>query len=185
MSLVFCTSNDIKFESAQFACQEFGVELERASHEVDEVQSEDPQYILSQKIIAMYKKIQKPLVVSDDSWSIPALNGFPGPYMKSVNHWFSGQDWVNLMLGHKDKRIFLIARLAYIDSDEVVTTFEETYERKFLEKASSRPGVPILQATSFPDSDIPNNERQADDPRGYHSQRKVWADFLNWYKTNQ
>ncbi len=182
MSLIFCTSNPDKLKFAKLACQKHGVELEQIDNQVDEVQSEDPIEIIKHKAKSVFDKINKPLLVSDDCWSIPALNGFPGPYMKSMNHWFTASDWLKIMKNYQDKTIYLTARLAYINKNGLITIFEETHERKFIDQASSRPGTPILQVTSFVDDKTPLNELLKKDLDKYCAGRKLWDDFLDWYK---
>lgn len=185
MSLIFCTTNNDKFATATSACQKRDIDLERIVIEIDEIQSEDPKLVLEHKINAIYDKVGKPLVVSDDSWSIPALNGFPGIYMKSMNYWFSAKDWLNIMSQYPDKTIYLNARLAYIDSYGTITFFEETREMKFLDKQSDVPGAPILQILSLPDDDTPISDLLKNNPDKYHSSRKLWSNFLDWYTENQ
>lgn len=180
--IYFATTNEIKFKSGQEACKKHGLELEQIFIEVDEIQSEDPQKIIKDKITKIFQSVKHPVLVSDDSWSIPALNGFPGPYMKSVNHWFTGQDWVNLMKSHINKSIFLNNLLAFTDNGMDITTFEGTAERIFLEKPSGKPGIPVLQATSLPGHKKPLNEMWEEDSKPIIRSKHVWDDFANWYK---
>ncbi len=139
MSVLFCTTNQHKIIQAQVALKKHGISIEQLSIDVDEVQSADPNYIIEHKAQSMFAKVGKPLIVSDDSWRIPALNGFPGAYMKHVNHWFSPKDWIAIMEQHDDKRIFLERRLAYTDGTDI-TLFEDVEERQFLESYSAKDG---------------------------------------------
>ncbi len=182
MSLIFCTSNQEKLKHAQFACQKHGINLVQIDNQIDEIQSEDLVAIIKHKATSMFDAIQKPLVVSDDSWSIPALNGFPGPYMKSMNHWFTAQDWLNIMQSYTNRQIFLTARLAYIDNSGLITIFEETDELKLLNFASEKPSIPISQVASLLDKNIPLSELPQAEFEKYYAGRKLWNDFLNWYK---
>ena len=66
--------------------------------------------------VEAYNALQSPLVVTDDSWIIPGLNGFPGPYMKQVNDWFTPDDWLHLTSGLADRRVILRQIIVYQDS---------------------------------------------------------------------
>lgn len=184
MSLLFCTTNTDKFELGSRSFQKHGLILEQLQIEVDEVQSEDPYYILDHKIRSIYEKVKRPLIVTDDSWNIPALGGFPGAYMKSVNHWLAPDDWLNLMSTHEDKRIFLESRLAYID-ESGVKNFEDSQERKFLDKVSETDGVSILRVISLSNDPTPLNELWKRDPELLLNGRLVWENFIDWYKNKK
>lgn len=180
--IYFATTNEIKFKSAKEPCKKHGLELEQVYIEVDEIQSENPTKIIEDKITKIFAHLNHPVLVSDDSWSIPALNGFPGPYMKSINHWFTGQDWVNLMKSHNDKKIYLNNLLAFTDDGVNITIFEGTSERIFLDKPSAKPGIPVLQATTLPGHTKPLNEMWAEDATPVIRNNQVWDDFAKWYK---
>lgn len=182
MKLLFCTTNELKFDIAKISCSKHEIDVEQIVIDLPEIQSEDPVEIIKQKALDAFAQIRKPLLVSDDSWSIPTLNGFPGPYMKAMNHWFEAQDWINIMSKYKDQTIFLQSRLAFIDDTGLVSIFEDDFEFKFLKKASSEPGVPILRVISLPDSNTPRNEIFNQEATKEYANIKVWHDFLNWYK---
>lgn len=115
------TTNEDKFRTAQKVCAEFGVQLEQvASYDIDEIQGEDAKKIVARKAADAYALVQKPVIVTDDSWIIPALGGFPGAYMKSVNQWFAIEDWLRLLSGVKDRTVVLSQLVAYQDAHEQV-----------------------------------------------------------------
>lgn len=116
--IIFATSNNQKLLTAQKVCNDFGIELiQEPSLHVDEIQGEEGEAIARHKANEVYKLLQKPCVITDDTWMIPALKGFPGPYMKSVNEWFTSEDWLRLMNGVKDRRIILRQIAVYQDEN--------------------------------------------------------------------
>ena len=118
MSIIqFATSNKEKMLIAQTVCAKFDIKVEQVSIDIDEIQSEDPIIIVQDKARRAYEGLSKPVVVSDDSWDIPALNGFPGPYMKSINEWFKPDDFLRLMSGIKNRTIIIHQFLAYYDGN--------------------------------------------------------------------
>lgn len=110
--LLFVTSNELKFIHAQHMLEQFGITLTRQHFDLQELQSESGEEIARHKAEQAYAEFKQPLVVNDDSWSIPGLNGFPGPYMKSINHWLTNEDFLNLTRPLKDRRIILQQQLA-------------------------------------------------------------------------
>jgi XTP/dITP diphosphohydrolase len=120
MKLLFVTGNAKKFSIGKSICNQHGIELQQIVADIPEIQGEDPEIITRNKAMSAYKVVGKPVIVSDDSWDIPGLNGFPGPYMKSMNAWFTAQDFINLTHSLKDRRAYVQQFLAYSDEYETV-----------------------------------------------------------------
>jgi non-canonical purine NTP pyrophosphatase (RdgB/HAM1 family) len=113
--LFYITGNLAKYQTAKATCQPYGIDLQRVALEIDEIQSEEAEKIARDKADKAFNLQQQPVVVSDDSWYIPGLNGFPGPYMKSMNTWFSVEDWLHLTRHLVDRRIYLQQLIVYQD----------------------------------------------------------------------
>lgn len=77
-SIVFVTGNDEKVRDARFALKRYGIEVTKESLDIDEIQHHEPVNIGIAKANEAYSQLQKPLVINDSNWSIPALGGFPG-----------------------------------------------------------------------------------------------------------
>jgi len=114
--LVFVTGNATKFHAAAVICQQFGVQLAQMSLDIPEIQATDGEIIARDKADKAYAAFQKPLVVSDDSWLIPGLNDFPGPYMKFMNDWLGEDDWLHLTAPLTDRRVVLRQYAVYQDA---------------------------------------------------------------------
>ena len=112
--VLFVTTNPRKVGEADQSLRSFGIVTKPTKVEVDEIQSLDPAKITIAKAIAAYAVLELPVVVSDISWNIPALGGFPGGYMKHMGLWLSEQDWLNLMAPH-DRTIVCQDHIAYHD----------------------------------------------------------------------
>ena len=189
-TVYFATTNQEKLKNAQIVCVEAGIAVEPIALNIDEIQSEYPELIVKDKAKRAFELQGKPIVVSDDSWSIKALNGFPGPYMKSINHWFSPEDFLRLMHGIEDRRIILHQYLAYA-SDESTKVFKTESFGEIVQ--SVREGEQALpsQAVIAIDSDDGKTIAEAltqDDEtirQRYKKRRDVWHDFAEWYKNIQ
>lgn len=115
----FATSNKEKLLIAQIVCEQAGIQVRQELIDIDEIQSEDAELIVRDKVMRAYDSLGSPVVVSDDSWDIPALNGFPGAYMKSINTWFAPDDFLRLMANIEDRTIILHQYLAFTDGTKI------------------------------------------------------------------
>ncbi len=134
MELVYVTSNELKQQKAIYHLKPYGITIQSRNFDFEEIQSQDPEKILESKLHQAYEFFHVPVLVSDDTWNIPALQGFPGAYMKDMNRWFRPEDWLRLMAEVKDRRIFLEAYLGYRD-DTRQQFFHYSRENVFLKQA--------------------------------------------------
>lgn len=111
----FVTSNDIKFQAAKFVLDTHGIIFDRQLIDFVEIQADDGESIARHKAEQAFAALQAPVVVTDDSWLIPGLNGFPGAYMHQVNDWFSADDWLRLTRDLVDRRMILRQIIVYQD----------------------------------------------------------------------
>jgi non-canonical purine NTP pyrophosphatase (RdgB/HAM1 family) len=116
-NIIFLTGNKRKIREARSSCDLFDINIEPKSVFINEIQDHDPINITKQKARDAFKAIKKPLIVNDAFWSITALNGFPGGYMKDVSEWLESQDFINLMKDKKDKSIIITDCTVYIDKN--------------------------------------------------------------------
>ncbi len=130
-NVVFATGNARKIKEASDTLLPFGIELDPTKIEIDEIQHSNPAKITKAKVRAAYNVLQQPVVVSDTSWSIPALSGFPGGYMKDVAAWWQAEDWLAIMSRHDDKTIYCLEHVAYFDGKEL-KHFEQRYTGRFI-----------------------------------------------------
>lgn len=180
-SLLCATGNLHKFSLGQRAFERHGIQLEQIAIEIDEIQGEDAEVILHDKAKKAFAVTSKPVLVSDDSWSISALNGFPGAYMKSVNHWLEPEDFMNLMQDKKDRTIYLEQRLACIDDKEIVT-FNKRLTGTIVKEPRSHTGPPIMRIVELEDDGMTIAELYDNGIANKHGlERDAWKDAADWY----
>ncbi len=182
LSLHFATGNVEKFEIAQAACKPFGVMLEQAKLDINEIQSEDSEVIIRDKAQRAFAVLKQPVIVSDDSWNIPALRGFPGPYAKSIDHWFTPEDFLNLTRPLQDRRIILVQLLAYQD-EHTQKVFRKEYEGALLTEARGSYGRPLQKVLTMP-RDNGLSVAEAYDRGAVRAEREVaagWQEFARWF----
>lgn len=183
--IIYVTGNVEKFDIGYATCRTRGVQLVQRKVEIDEIQSDDGEVIIGDKVRRAFEHFQKPLVVNDVSWEIPALNGFPGPYMKFAARWFSADDWLNLMKPYEDRRIRLIDLIAYQDK-EGCKVFRSEYTGNFLVSARGDYGNSLQKVLTMPGDDGRSIAEVYDHQKVRHTTREVaksWQLFLDWYAT--
>ncbi len=186
-SVYFATTNKEKLLIAQTVCSKFEIKVEQASADIDEIQGEDPFLIVKDKARRAYELLAKPIVVSDDSWDIPALNGFPGPYMKSINSWFKSEDFLRLMDGVKDRTIVLHQMLAYYDG-KTMEVFENDIMGKIIDEPrgtnDKSPNMAVTELDQDNGKTIAEVFEQGEEAvaKRYLSHPDAWHLFAEWYK---
>jgi non-canonical purine NTP pyrophosphatase (RdgB/HAM1 family) len=181
--LLYATGNTEKFLQAQQACRSTGIDLIQKSLDIPELQGEEADPIALDKAHKAYRKCNQPLVVSDDSWIIPGLNGFPGPYMKSVSGWFTINDWLNLTRDLKDRRIILRQIVVYQD-ERIQKLFSCDIEGILLTESRGTSAGPQNSIVSFDGGAHSIAELHAQNQRTTTDMRNVWHDFVDWYRSS-
>ncbi len=177
----FVTTNEHKVRTAEVVCRQFGISFDRANLELVEIQADNGEDIVWHKVDQAFQQLQKPVVVTDNSWSIPGLKGFPGPYMKYMNEWFTPEDFLRLTKPLQDRRIILHQLLAYQDKNEQ-KLFATDITGVLLKEIRGSSKFPHFTITSF-DGGKHSFPEQSDhgEPTEYN-QRLAWHDLCEWLK---
>jgi XTP/dITP diphosphohydrolase len=175
--ILFATGNKHKLGEAKLACDMFDIAIKQLSLDIDEIQSHEPIKIARHKAAAAFSLAQRPLAVTDTSWHIPALKGFPGGYMKDVVQWFEPTDFMHLMHSKKDKRVYFTETVIYVDATQT-----KVFSRKFEGTFAASPrgsGNTIEEVVEFNGLTIAELHEQGKfthKPEDY-----VWFDFATWF----
>lgn len=113
--ILFITGNEGKVWQAKKVLATFAIGVENRDLNVTEIQSHDPLEISMAKSRSAFEVVKQPVVICDHAWSIPALKGFPGGYMRDINYWFKPEDILALMSDKKDRSIILTETVVYTD----------------------------------------------------------------------
>lgn len=187
-TVYFATTNQEKMLIAQTVCSKFDINVEQTSIDIDEIQGEDPIVIVQDKARRAYESLSKPVIVSDDSWDIPALNGFPGPYMKSINKWFRSDDFLRLMNGINDRTIILHQLLAYYDGT-IIKVFSNDIHGKVTDKPRGKnhrsPNMTVTVLDHDNGRTIAEVFEQGEKAvlERYLTRPDAWHGFAEWYKS--
>lgn len=189
-TIYFATTNNDKIKIAYTACSDVGLVIKPVSLEIDEIQGEDPEVIVRDKAQRAYDQLGMPVVVSDDTWDIPSLKGFPGAYMKSINYWFTPDDFFRLMNGVEDRRIILHQYLAYTDGN-LTEIFKNNIPGQIINESRGNnvksPSMTVIVLDSDNGKTIAEVLEQDIDAitERHKNQPDVWHDFIKWYKNIQ
>ena len=178
MTLIFATSNERKLGEARLACEPLGIEIQQVKLHIDEIQSSDPLVISKSKAESAFLQAQKPIVVTDTFWNIPALNGFPGAYMKDIATWFTSQDFLNLMKDKSDKRISFTESITYKDVTQL-KVFSKEYWGVIASQPRGTSGNSIEKLAEFDGYTI--GERQDQKSFSHKPEDYIWSDFAKWF----
>lgn len=180
--LVFSTSNSEKFLVAKHACSHFGIQLIQKNVDINEIQDEDPEKVARDKAVRAYEATKHPIVITDDSWALLGLKGFPGVYMHSINEWFTPEDFLRLVLPLKNRKVVYTQFLIYTDGykQKVFTRQNRGTLLKGIRGRSDHSSHTIISL----DSDHGLSIAEAYDQSIDKSSRKstqIWHDFAKWY----
>ena len=117
--IYFITSNHSKFASLQKLLQPLSIDLQRLDYDFDEGRGLNIQMIAKSKLSQAKKAFpDKRLVVDDRGFFIPALKGFPGPFVKLLLNSFSYPGIIKLMKGEADRRAIFSSAVGYDDGEK-------------------------------------------------------------------
>lgn len=177
--IYFSTGNERKIKEARAACEVFGIEVIPFELHFNEIQSHDPVAISYQKVEDAYALADKAaIVVADTSWSIPALNGFPGGYMKDVAQWFSPEDFINLLSDKEDRTIIFRESIVYKDESEV-KLFTKEYTGVLATAPRGNKGNSFDKVAEFHGKTFAENQDQ--DETSHKPEDFVWYEFAEWF----
>ncbi len=117
MKVTFVTGNIGKWEIGRDIFAKYGLELAQAKIETPEIQSLDVTEVATYSAQYAAKKLNTPVIKSDVGYYIPALGGFPGPFIKYINQTLSDKDLLRLMKDVKDRSMIIRECLAFATPD--------------------------------------------------------------------
>ena len=181
--LTYVTGNAIKFHQGALACETFDIKLLQTKLSIDEIQAETGEPVARDKAQKAFEQLGTPLVVSDDSWSIPGLGGFPGPYMKDINDWFTPDDWLRLTITLEDRRAILRQIVVYQDRHGQ-QLFSVDIEGILLKESRGKSPYAHAHIVSFDGGKTASAEYHALGKSAHDTRRHAWHDFAQWLTEN-
>ncbi len=180
----YVTGNASKFQNAAAFFRRQGMDIAQEKLRLNEIQASAGEEVALHKARDAFELIHQPLFVNDASWSISALNGFPGPYMKYIVSWFSAEDILDLMQ-HKDDRTVILR--------DIIVYKDHAHEKVFVNEVRGA----ILRKPDEIDYDGPYIDRlislsgdgksiaahnTAEAGTYTESELRLWDGFAGWLK---
>lgn len=181
----FVTSNDHKVATALVVCGEMDIHFKRENIDLTEIQSDDGATVARHKAEQAYEHFLQPVVITDDNWLIPGLNGFPGPYMKYVNQWFKPEDFIRLTKDLEDRRMIMRHIIVYKDRDNE-KLFSVDIEGTMLKEARGSSLIPHFAVVSFDGGQHSVAEAESKDTSttAVAQRANAWHDLCDWLQNN-
>ena len=105
--IVMVTGNGGKYKVANDIFIKKGLNLIQEKIETPEIQSYNVEDVSAYSALFAAKELDSPVVKSDVGYFIPALNGFPGPFVKYINGMLSSEEILKMMENKIDRTIIL------------------------------------------------------------------------------
>jgi XTP/dITP diphosphohydrolase len=121
-TLRFVTTNTGKIESLRIHISEKKYKIVSYSFDLPEIQANSAEEVVYEKAKVAYSLVKKPLLVHDSSFHIPALNDFPGVYVKYINQTIGVEGVLKLLKNADDRSCYFQAALAFA-SDNGIKVF--------------------------------------------------------------
>lgn len=101
-TVVFATSNKGKLSSVRRVFGGRGIAVVRLAADIPEIQDNDVAAVAAAKCVKAAERCPpgSNVLVVDSALRIPALNGFPGPFVKQVTDWLGPDGYVSLLSGY-------------------------------------------------------------------------------------
>jgi non-canonical purine NTP pyrophosphatase (RdgB/HAM1 family) len=98
----------MKFEIAKLYFEKIAGDYELVQYAIDtpEIQDRSVEEIARQSALWAANETGEPCIKMDVGFIIPALNGFPGPFVKYVNDWLTQKDFLKLMEDKADRSAY-------------------------------------------------------------------------------
>lgn len=180
--LYYITSNQGKVAVAKKYLEPFGISVEGKNLSMQEIQSENLEDIARYKAKQAFETLAHPLLVNDAGWFIPALKGFPGPYMRYVNDWFTPNDFLRLMAPYSNRQIIFQEVFCFIDAKQI-KVFKGEIKGTILQEIYRKEGqTPSHNVISLREDGISIAEAWDKGLQSVDNYR-VWDDFAQWYNS--
>lgn len=119
--LFFATGNAGKVTSPRRVLAEYGIEVVQRKPEPDfiEIQAESAAAVAASKARQAFAQFGEPVMVIDSAFHVPALNGFPGIYVKPVTEQIGPEGYFKLLRnerGWADPACYFEDVIAYLDA---------------------------------------------------------------------
>lgn len=124
-SILFATTNKGKVISLQHRLSPLGIDVEQLALDLIEPQADTCKEISFIKAKQAFRQAKRPVVVDDSAFHIPALNGFPGPYVKYILKTLGAKGILKVADSISSRHAYFESSLTFITAEDEHRTFAE------------------------------------------------------------
>lgn len=120
------TTNEMKFENAQYVLKKYGVNVKQVKMDLPELQSVDITQIAAYSAKYAGERLNAPTVKIDVAFEIRTLRGFPGPFVKYINQWLSPEKILQLMAFEEDRYAQFVDAVSFFTPGHECVSYRST-----------------------------------------------------------
>ena len=185
MEIIYVTGNDLKFQIANNVFKQSKIKLIQQKLDTPEIQSDDVCEVAKYSALWALEKLNSSVMVTDAGFYINALNGFPGPFVKYINRWFSTDDILKLLEDKEDRSIYIKDCLVYCSKHGEMKIFEHQLKGVITKKVKSERGS-IIDRLVIPESlDRTISELTPEETIEYWGSNSTIIEFKEWIEENK
>ncbi|WP_420227707.1 non-canonical purine NTP pyrophosphatase [Pigmentiphaga litoralis] len=121
MKIRFMSNNKHKIEEVQRILGSVGVDVVPVSKKIEEIQTEDVERLVRDKLIKAFEAVGRPLFVEHTGLYLHGLNGLPAGLTQIFWDNLQADRFASLVKGLDDARVTAKTFLAYCDGHEIHT----------------------------------------------------------------
>jgi XTP/dITP diphosphohydrolase len=176
-TLHYLTGNRFKFYVAQQALHDTGITLAQNHLATPEIQNNSVREIALYSAQWAATRFDQPFIVTDSGFYIDALNGFPGPFIKFVNQWFTVEDLLRLMHNKRFRHVTVHDCLVFSRPNQPLVSFLGQYQGRIATEPGRNSGTPIERLYIPAGYEMPISEFSEADRLAYWSNGEIWRAF--------
>ena len=119
MKIRFLTKNDHKAAEVNAILRETGFEVIAAKHVINEIQTEDVNLLVRDKVLKAFEIVGRPVFVEHTGLYIESLNGFPGGLTQIFWDKLRADKFSELFGSSKDNKLTAKTVIGYCDSMKI------------------------------------------------------------------
>ena len=129
LELRFLTKNDFKFDEFQKLFEDTKYTIVRSEVKIDEIQTEDMEALVSDKVIKAFGEIRRPVFVDHTGLRLELLGGFPGGLTEIFWEKLKNERLAQLIGNSEQPAVTAVTFIGYCDGQSIRTFHGEVKGR--------------------------------------------------------
>jgi non-canonical purine NTP pyrophosphatase (RdgB/HAM1 family) len=183
--IIFITGNKYKFIAAQKALADIDIELVQQDIETPEIQSANVEDVALYSAKWATKDLRSPAFLTDAGIYFETFDGFPGPFVKYTNKWFSAEGYLHLMNGKANRSVISKDCLAFCQPSKEPKLFISLIKGRVAEQPGRKGMTPIDEIFIPEGGTTPLSDMGEDEVLEFWAKNvNYWDDFKKYLRDN-